>query len=162
MEKYNNGKIYSIKCNITGQVYYGSTIQTIERRMEQHLNIFKMYVNGIPVSYMTSFKVLTGNNYTFELVENYPCNSKEDLEKREKFYIENYDCVNKVIPSTTCSLEELKERRKIANAKYYQNRRETLNIKTEIKPLLTEEQKKANRKEANKKYYANKKKNTDK
>lgn len=32
------------------------------------------------------------------LVEDYPCERKEQLLMRERLYIENYECMNKVIP----------------------------------------------------------------
>jgi hypothetical protein len=35
------------------------------------------------------------------LIENYPCNSKQELCKRERHYVETIDCVNKYIPSRT-------------------------------------------------------------
>ena len=34
--KYKNGKIYSIKCNITDNIYIGSTIQTLIKRLNDH------------------------------------------------------------------------------------------------------------------------------
>ena len=36
-------------------------------------------------------------NEEIELVENYPCNSKEELEKKEGEYIKNNECVNKLL-----------------------------------------------------------------
>jgi hypothetical protein len=35
------------------------------------------------------------------LVENYPCNSKDELKARERYYIENNDCVNINVPTIT-------------------------------------------------------------
>ena len=46
-------------------------------------------------------------NCKIELVENFPCNSKEELTKREGFYIQSNDCVNKHIAGRT--KEEYKE-----------------------------------------------------
>ena len=40
-------------------------------------------------------------------MENYPCNSNDELTSRERYYIENNECVNKIIP--TRSHEEYKE-----------------------------------------------------
>jgi hypothetical protein len=30
-----------------------------------------------------------------ELVEDYPCESRKELEEREAYYINNYECINK-------------------------------------------------------------------
>jgi hypothetical protein len=48
---------------------------------------------------MTSFKILEKNNYDYSLVESYPCKSKDELHARERFYIENNECVNKYVPT---------------------------------------------------------------
>ena len=36
MNNYNDGKIYEIVCNITGERYIGSTIQTLSQRLAAH------------------------------------------------------------------------------------------------------------------------------
>ena len=37
--KYTNSKIYKIICNITGDTYYGSTYQTLPKRLKGQLEI---------------------------------------------------------------------------------------------------------------------------
>ena len=96
MVNYQNGKIYKLVCNTTGLVYFGSTCEpTLARRLHQHKNSY-MCVN-VKVK-CTSTKVLENDNYGIFLVENYPCNNKDELRMRERFYIENNECVNKCIP----------------------------------------------------------------
>ena len=34
-------------------------------------------------------------------MKSFPCNTKLELEKRERYYIENFECVNKSIPTRT-------------------------------------------------------------
>jgi hypothetical protein len=41
-----------------------------------------------------SKQIIKRNNYQEEIVEEYPCNSREELEKREGFYINNNECIN--------------------------------------------------------------------
>ena len=53
---------------------------------------------------LTSFKVIEGDNFEIFLIENHPCSCRNELEKKERFHIENTVCVNKVIP--TRKLEE--------------------------------------------------------
>jgi hypothetical protein len=50
---------------------------------------------------MTSFDIIKNNNYDIVLIEKCPCNDKEELHKKERFYIENMDCINKIIPTRT-------------------------------------------------------------
>jgi Uri superfamily endonuclease len=38
MNKYNNGKIYKIIDNTNGNVYYGSTVQTLGERLSRHIS----------------------------------------------------------------------------------------------------------------------------
>jgi len=44
---------------------------------------------------MSSFDVIENDDYEIILIEMHPCNSKEELERRERFYIESNDCVNR-------------------------------------------------------------------
>ena len=116
MVNYQLGTIYRIVCNTTGLTYYGSTCEnTLARRLSKHKALFKLYLNG-NFSYITSFELLKNNNYEIILVESYPCNSKDELHSRERFYIENNECVNKLIP--TRQSKEYYETNKEKHAKY--------------------------------------------
>ena len=44
--------------------------------------------------YISSFEVLENNDYYIELLENYPCNSKKELEIREGIWQEQIECIN--------------------------------------------------------------------
>ena len=51
---------------------------------------------NIKHGYISSFKCFEGENiYNIILLENFPCNNKNELLKREGYYIKNLDCVNK-------------------------------------------------------------------
>jgi len=96
--KYQRGKIYKIVSNVSNLVYYGSTIEhTLAMRLSKHRSNYKRYQEG-KCSYTTSYKILEEGKYDIILVENFPCNNKDELTARERYYIENNDCVNKVIP----------------------------------------------------------------
>lgn len=97
---YENSKVYRIVCNETGLCYIGSTIETLSRRLSKHKSDYKGYLNNNK-AYMTSYKVLEKNNYEIFLIEEYPCDNRDQLHKRERYYIETIECVNKVIPSRT-------------------------------------------------------------
>jgi len=98
---YKNGKIYRLVCNKTGLVYYGSTTQPLYKRKWTHKGLYNLYTKGDKTSYVSSFEIIKNGDYDIILVEDYPCDNKEQLNKRERFFIENNDCVNRVIPTRT-------------------------------------------------------------
>jgi len=95
MPNYQNGRIYQLTCNITGQKYIGSTTQKLCRRLTGHVTDYK---RG---RIMSSGKIIANGNYSIILIEEVDCDNKEQLLKRERFYIESMDCVNKQIPMRT-------------------------------------------------------------
>ena len=106
---YKNGKIYKITGG--GLTYYGSTCQTLCQRLTKHKSGKKSFENGKSTSTMTSFKILSHPDCDICLVELFPCNLKIELHQRERYYIENNECVNKQIPNRT--IIDIKERKKI-------------------------------------------------
>ena len=126
INKYNNGKIYKIVCNTTGLCYFGSTIEKhISNRLGGHRRHYKHYLNGKGGN-LSSFKILENNNYEIILVETVCCENVYELRNRERFYIENNECVNKHIPNQTKAeynkkynqTERGKEVKKKKNKKY--------------------------------------------
>ena len=96
MPDYQQGKIYKIECNVTGKVYIGSTCEPIlARRLAQHVGNYKCYLNG-KSNYVSSFDILQNEDYDIVLIESYPCNSKDELHARERYYTNNIDCINKI------------------------------------------------------------------
>lgn len=94
MDRYKNGKIYKIVCNKTGLCYIGSTCEpTLALRLAKHRSNYKTYINGNG-NYISSYQVLENNDYSIVLLESIECNSKDELLARERFYIENTECVN--------------------------------------------------------------------
>lgn len=93
MVNYQNGKIYRIVCNVTGKQYIGSTVSTLSTRLSQHKNSL--------IKTCSSREVLISDDYNIVLIEDYPCDRKEQLLQRERYYIEIMDCVNKKIPTRT-------------------------------------------------------------
>ena len=134
MRNYNQGKIYKIVCNITGLTYYGSTCEPIlSRRLAKHRSNYKDYLNKKDYGYfMTSYKVLENGDFDIILMENYPCNSNDELTSRERYYIDNFECVNKVIPTRThkefidANKEKYQKYNIEYNKKYREENRESL------------------------------------
>ena len=95
--KYLQSKIYKIVCNITSEVYYGSTYEpTVARRLATHISDYKKWKNG-KSHFVSSFPIFERGDYSIYLVELYPCQSKDELRAREGFYQLNNECVNKCI-----------------------------------------------------------------
>jgi len=121
----NNSKIYVIIDDTNNNKYIGSTIQNIKTRLTQHKASYKMYMNG-KTGHTTSCEIIKNNNYHIELLENVKCNNKLELHKRERFWIEKIECINKIIPSRTideyyeCNIDKIKEQRK----KFYHSNKE--------------------------------------
>tara|TARA_R110000824_G_C14824064_1_gene637082 strand:- start:38 stop:493 length:456 start_codon:yes stop_codon:yes gene_type:complete len=112
MPDYQNGKIYKIIGG--GLVYYGSTTQDLKQRFSIHLNDKKRGKN------LSVNSVLGLIDCKIELIEDFPCHSKKELLWRERFFIDNSECVNRNIP--ILSIEEIKYIKKI----YQQNHKESV------------------------------------
>ena len=111
MPDYKNGKIYKLVGY--GKTYYGSTTQSLNQRKGGHKRHLDCKSREI-------FKL--GDDVDIVLVESYPCNNKEELHQRERYYIENNECINKVIPMRT--EKEYREDNKEKIKKYREDNKE--------------------------------------
>ncbi len=95
MPNYELGKVYTIKCNQTGEIYVGSTAQKkMCNRMAGHIQNLN---DKKTKRSCTSFTILERNDYKVEVIEEYSCNNKEELEEREKYYIRKLRDEGKVL-----------------------------------------------------------------
>ena len=116
MRNYQNGKIYAIRSYQTDDVYIGSTTQSLSKRFSKHKEGYKRYLNGKD-SNVTSYNIIKFDDVYIELIENYPCNSKEELCRKEGQIIrQTENCVNKRIERRT-------------KREYYTDNKETINEK---------------------------------
>ena len=111
---YANGKIYTIRSFQTDKVYYGSTTQPLSKRFSKHKKDFKNYTQG-NFSYISSFEILQYDDAYIELVENFSCENKEQLQKREGEIIRDNltNCANKRIEGRTGQQYYLDNKEKI-------------------------------------------------
>jgi hypothetical protein len=95
---YQNGKIYKLVSDLTDNIYIGSTTQPLYKRHHQHI---KGFIKGS--NKCKSIELLKLGETRIELIENYSCNSKEQLNAREGYYIKlnKNICVNKYIMGRT-------------------------------------------------------------
>ena len=133
MPDYNNGKIYKLVSQ-SGLVYIGSTTKTLNYRLSLHKCCYKRWKVG-KFNYLTSFKVLDDGDATIELLEEYPCKTRKELENRERFYIETNKCVNKCIPTRTMTeyYEENKNQILKWNAKYHETNKDAIDAKRKVR-----------------------------
>jgi hypothetical protein len=101
MPNYQKSKIYKLYSPSQNIIYYGSTCETLAQRLAKHKYSYKAYNNDNTKHYLTSFLVLECEDYKIELVEEYPCNNRQQLEKKEGEYIKANECVNKIIVGRT-------------------------------------------------------------
>ena len=98
---YNNGKIYTIRCRTDNNlIYVGSTTQPLHKRWFTHKSrlVDKNFDHYILYKKM---KEIGKDNFYIELYENYNCNSKEELNRREGGIIRQIGNLNKIIAGRT-------------------------------------------------------------
>jgi len=84
---YSNGRIYFVEpiCDHEeNEVYYGSTLQKLCKRMDKHRSDYKRWKNGKKNKIMCFelFEKYGVESCKIFLVELYPCTSREELEGR--------------------------------------------------------------------------------
>ena len=118
MVNYKDGKIYKIVCNVTGKIYIGSTCKKLlSSRLAQHNYEFKNHPK------CSSRVILENNNYNIILIELFSCDTKDELLKRERYYIEQNECVNIRIDGRTDKQYYIDNRVKLLeNVKQYREK----------------------------------------
>ena len=134
-EKLDNGKIYKITDNTNDNIYIGSTCKTLEERLSRHKYDYKSFLKGL-YNNTRSFDIIKNNDYKIDLLENCQIKTKQELLARERYYIENNDCLNKNIPGRT-------------EKEYYIDNKDKI---SEYKKAYYEANKEANRDKVNEKF----------
>ena len=130
MDRYKKGKIYKIVDVGFNKCYYGSTTEPLSKRMERHTKSYKQFLETGKLD--TTARVLFGefgvDNCKILLVEDYPCENKEQLLRREGEHIKNNECVNKQVAGRTHKEyhDEYSEYFKNKKKEYYKNHREDI------------------------------------
>jgi hypothetical protein len=123
MPNYQDGKIYTIRCrNDNTLIYVGSTTMTLPRRIAEHRfasvnnNSRKLYqsVNG------------EWDNWYIELYEVFPCENKQELNKREGEIIREIGTLNYEIAGRTRKewAKDNPDKVKLTAQRYHENHRE--------------------------------------
>ncbi len=133
MPKYQNGKIYTIRCRTDDSlIYVGSTTQRLCSRLTGHkADSLKTHIYSNHSLYSI---IGDWGNWYIELYENFPCETKEELNKREGEIIRLIGTLNKQIAGRTRkewrqeNAELIKEKKKI----YQQQHQEEIKEKGKI------------------------------
>ena len=125
--RYQRGKIYKIVCNITGIRYYGSTIKTLNARLNKHEKDYKQWLKGKRKSYCKSYDIIAKGDYEIKLIRLYPCNNRSELDRKEGRYILKNKCINKNVAGRTN--KEYRQQNKEKIKEYNQKNKETIKEK---------------------------------
>ena len=87
-------KIYSIRNTVDDSIYVGSTTQPLCKRMAGHRNKLKYKPHYKLYQKMAEVGL---DKFYIELIENCPCENKEELRKREGFFIREMGTLNSCI-----------------------------------------------------------------
>ena len=116
MPYYSKGKIYKLWSPQGEEIYIGSTIQSLAVRKAEHKRLD------------CSSKILFEkyDDVRIELIEEYPCKNKMELNRREGEHIRNNNCVNKFIAGRTMKdyYEDNKEKYKEHFKKWREDNKE--------------------------------------
>jgi hypothetical protein len=121
--KYHEGKIYRLLSPSRPDIdpYYGSTTETLGRRFSKHKYNAKYRCDNM------SKNIIDTGDVIIELVEDFSCENRNELECRERWWIEHNPCSNKNIPTRTIK-ERYKDNReeniKRSRTYYIQNKEE--------------------------------------
>ena len=94
INKYQKGKIYKIGNSVNNEIYVGSTYNTLSKRMCHHRSEAKL---GRSYKLYDLMNELGVEHFRIELIENYPCKSKEELNAKEGHWIRQIGTLNTII-----------------------------------------------------------------
>tara|TARA_R110000823_G_C15753823_1_gene482179 strand:+ start:115 stop:792 length:678 start_codon:yes stop_codon:yes gene_type:complete len=133
MPNYRLSKIYKIYSKLLNLCYIGSTTQELSVRISDHYRDYNKWCNGCN-KYISSFEVLKADDVVIILVEEFPCNTKHELYRKEGEYIKSSECVNKVVAGRTHKeyYEQNKEAIFANKHLYYEQNKEVINLQKKI------------------------------
>jgi len=80
MPNYQNSRIFCIRSHQTDDIFIGSTVSALSTRLSGYRKDYRYNTSYIPNILRN---ILNYNDAYIELIEDYPCNSKEQLNRRE-------------------------------------------------------------------------------
>lgn len=122
MTDYSTGKVYLLYIpGLEEYGYVGSTVEELGRRLSEHKTTAKS--DKVRYKFASACLFEEGNEVCIKLLEEYPCETKQQLLERERYWLDQYpEAVNKN-PPILCE-EERKEREKASHWKAYEKNKE--------------------------------------
>lgn len=96
MPDFQNAKIYKLWSPQGPEIYIGSTVNSLAKRKGGHKTNYNI---GASCSSRILFEKY--DDIRIELIEDFPCDNKHQLNKREGSYIRSLQCVNRHIAGRT-------------------------------------------------------------
>lgn len=123
MVNYSDAKIYKLVNNVDDKIYIGSTCGTLRLRKSKHKAASKV-MNYTVYQHLNE---IGWNNVEIILIETFECNNKDELHKRERYWIDELKPeLNKQIPAST-----IKEQHQRKNKKWKDNNKEYISTYNE-------------------------------
>jgi hypothetical protein len=96
MPNYQTGKIYKLIDNTNNDIYIGSTTQSLARRLRKHKSDSKNYgkIQTKRVIKYSSHSIIMNGDYSISLLEDFACNTKDELRQKEQEWIDKTECIN--------------------------------------------------------------------
>ena len=133
-EFYKNCKIYKVVDNVNpNNVYIGSTCKTLAQRISQHRTNYKEYIKfNKTKGFVSIYDIIENGDFDIILIENFPCNNKDEMNQKERYFIDTMECINKntkiknnIIVHEILKKEELEiiiDKKKVYRKEYYLKR----------------------------------------
>ena len=132
---YNNGKIYKIINFTNDKIYIGSTTSSLSKRLSEHKKVGRKNDLHKPF-YKDLFENIGKEYFEILLIEEYPCNSKLELERREYEIIQQHvrELGRDKIYNLRCSHNDYSDecKKKISEANKKENKPMTEETKKKI------------------------------
>jgi group I intron endonuclease len=115
MPNYQNRKVYKIVNDVNGDIYIGSSCSPLWKRWGQH----KLKCLQCPNRKLYTLMNELGNqHFRIVLIENYACNSKDELTAREQIFIDQMKPTLNANNSHGLNIQKRKAKHKITTKLY--------------------------------------------
>jgi len=117
---YRKCIVYQIYCNVTGQIYIGSTFKTLTNRMRMHKSDYNN---------TASKQIIQRENYNCSILCEMLVSDKIFLRQAEQRYIDStLNCINQI--KAYLSPEDKKKYKREHGKKFYEKNKTKMNIKS--------------------------------
>ena len=97
MTDYQKTKMYKIESDKGDKIYIGFTVREFENCFNDHLMHYKLWKEGKhnEVLVFQMFDAYGAENCRITLLEDFPCKSRTESNRRKEFHIKNIPCINR-------------------------------------------------------------------